>query len=47
VENPDGVQCGVQSVVVDGQALDSKVVPLVDDGAAHEVQVRMGLAGTE
>ena len=42
VENPDGVQCGVKTVVLDGQTLDANVIPLHDDGAAHQVEVRLG-----
>ncbi|RPJ01390.1 MAG: glycosyl transferase family 36, partial [Chloroflexi bacterium] len=42
VANPDGVQCGVQSVVLDGRTLESNVIPLEDDETAHQVEVLMG-----
>jgi cyclic beta-1,2-glucan synthetase len=42
IENPQGVERGVQSVTVDGQALADGVIQLADDGRAHEVRVVMG-----
>ncbi|MFO0880853.1 MAG: glucoamylase family protein [Gemmataceae bacterium] len=41
VENPAGVQRGVQSMTLDGTALPGGV-PLTDDGGTHEVRVRLG-----
>ena len=45
VENPHGVCRGVLSLTLDGEMLtESKkaLVPLVDDGATHRVQVVLG-----
>jgi cyclic beta-1,2-glucan synthetase len=42
VEGPKGVERGVASVTLDGAELPDKVVPLTDDGRAHEVRVVMG-----
>jgi cyclic beta-1,2-glucan synthetase len=42
VENPDGVEQGVASVSLDGRPCPGGVVPLADDGKAHEVRVVMG-----
>jgi cyclic beta-1,2-glucan synthetase len=42
VENPDGVERGIQSVSVDGEDISSQVVELQDDGRKHKVRVRMG-----
>jgi len=44
VENPDGVSSGIVSALVDGIAVTSRPVniPLVDDGATHQVLVRLG-----
>ncbi len=42
VRNPDGVSRGVQSVHLDDALVPDGRVPLVDDGAAHSVRVRMG-----
>jgi cyclic beta-1,2-glucan synthetase len=42
VENPHGVERGVQSVAVDGETQADGVVRLVDDGQVHEVRVVMG-----
>jgi cyclic beta-1,2-glucan synthetase len=42
VENPDGVNRGVQKIEMDGEALSAQTIPLLDDGVAHVVTVRMG-----
>jgi cyclic beta-1,2-glucan synthetase len=44
VENPRGVSRGISSATLDGNALlpGRARVPLVDDGAAHEVRVILG-----
>jgi cyclic beta-1,2-glucan synthetase len=42
VDNPHGVECGVRSVTVDGQARPGAVVELADDGRRHEVRVVLG-----
>lgn len=42
VENPDGVAHGVREVTLDGEKLDEKRFPLVDDGNHHQVRVVMG-----
>ncbi len=43
VDNPSGVSHGVSSVSLDGKALsDHGNIPLVDDGAAHQVLVVLG-----
>ncbi len=42
VENPDGVCRGVRSVTLDGNPLADGLIPLVDDGAEHQVTVRLG-----
>jgi len=42
VENPQGVQRGVNAVTLDSQTVASKRVPLLDDGATHEVTVTLG-----
>ena len=44
VENPHGVTRGVSRVEVDGReiATGRAAVPLVDDGATHQVKVRLG-----
>jgi cyclic beta-1,2-glucan synthetase len=46
VENPDQLNQGVEQVLVDGKLLTDNVIPLVDDGRWHEVNVLMGLATT-
>jgi cyclic beta-1,2-glucan synthetase len=47
VENPDGASGGIVETSLDGQALESATVPLEDDGAVHEVRVRMGKRAVE
>jgi cellobiose phosphorylase len=42
VKNPDRVSQGVKSVLVDGQALTSVVVPAFADGQTHAVEVLLG-----
>jgi cyclic beta-1,2-glucan synthetase len=42
VENPDGVQRGVVATQLDGMPVADGRVPLIDDGRAHRVIVRMG-----
>ena len=42
VENPDGVEHGVQGATLDGQMVDPSAIPLVDDGQEHDVIVKMG-----
>jgi cellobiose phosphorylase len=42
VANPEHVQQRVSEVVLDGQSLFGGLVPLQDDGGAHDVRVVMG-----
>jgi cellobiose phosphorylase len=42
VENPAGAGRGVASIVVDGRRAPDGVVPLCDDGRAHDVRVTLG-----
>ena len=45
VENPEGVNRGIWQVLLDGNPLPDKLIPLVDDGQQHAVYVVMGVAG--
>jgi len=40
--NPDGVERGVQSIMVDGKPIEGNLLPVFSDGKMHEVEVRMG-----
>jgi cellobiose phosphorylase len=42
VENPEGVNQGVQRVLLDGTMLTDNQIPLSKDGGQHEVQVLLG-----
>jgi cellobiose phosphorylase len=42
VDNPAGVEHGVRSVTVDGQAVSGGTVPLLNDGREHNVRVELG-----
>lgn len=42
VENPDGVERGVKSVLLDSTPRENRTVPLADDGREHEVRIVMG-----
>jgi cyclic beta-1,2-glucan synthetase len=44
VENPEGVNRGIRQVILDGNPLPDKLIPLADDGKQHEVHVLMGAA---
>jgi cellobiose phosphorylase len=42
VANPEGVNFGVKSMVVDGEPIEGNVVPAYADGKTHEVKVVLG-----
>jgi cyclic beta-1,2-glucan synthetase len=42
VENPQGVNQGIQRVLLDGKTLTDNNIPLSRDGGQHEVQVLLG-----
>ena len=42
VSNPDHINKGVKSVVVDGNAIEGNVIPAFGDGKTHTVEVVMG-----
>ena len=42
VKNPDHVSRGVRSVKVDGQPIPGNLVPVLDGGKVHQVEVLMG-----
>lgn len=42
VENPDGVNEGIQQVLLDGNPLSDILIPLVDDGQQHAAHIVMG-----
>jgi cellobiose phosphorylase len=42
VENPDGVNQGVQRALLDGTTLTDNLIHLLDDGMKHEVQILLG-----
>ena len=42
VSNPDHINKGVKSVLVDGNAIESNVIPAFGDGKTHSVEVVMG-----
>jgi cyclic beta-1,2-glucan synthetase len=42
VENPRGINQGVQKILLDGNPLPAEEVSLLDDGLPHEVRVLMG-----
>jgi cyclic beta-1,2-glucan synthetase len=43
VDNSEGVAQGVRQITLDGQLLSDGVIPLVEDGEGHDVQVKMGV----
>jgi cyclic beta-1,2-glucan synthetase len=42
VENPKGIERGVERLTLDGQAVAGEDIPLADDGREHELVVLMG-----
>ena len=46
-ENPDGVESGVVTTLLDDQPVQDATVPLLDDGRRHEVRVVMGKSSRE
>jgi len=42
VMNPEQRSCGIASALLDGEPVDADAVPLVDDGAEHEVTIVLG-----
>jgi cellobiose phosphorylase len=42
VKNPHHVSKGVRSLIVDGKTISGQIVPLFNDGKAHDVEVLMG-----
>ncbi len=44
VENPESINQGVEQVLLDGKLLPENLIPLVDDGKWHEVNVLMSSA---
>ena len=45
VSNPDHRTRGITVAELDGGAVDPRAIPLVDDGAVHEVRIVMGHGG--
>ena len=41
INNPNGAECGVKSLTVDGVAVDGNVIDLFGDGKEHEIIVEM------
>jgi cyclic beta-1,2-glucan synthetase len=44
VENPEGIHRGIRQVLLDGNSVPNSLIPLVEDGQAHELNVLMGQA---
>lgn len=42
VENPSKINQGIREVIMDGNPVNDKLIPLADDGHPHEVRVVMG-----
>jgi cyclic beta-1,2-glucan synthetase len=42
VENPRGVNSGVERMLLDGQPIELSILPRLKDGRAHEVRITMG-----
>ena len=42
VQNPSGVEQGVKDVILDGETMPGRSIPVLQDGQEHRVIVRMG-----
>jgi cyclic beta-1,2-glucan synthetase len=42
VENPERRSRGVTEAVLDGSRVDTRAIPLIDDGEIHRLRVVMG-----
>ena len=42
VQNPEHISKGVKRILVNGSEIDSKIVPILEAGKEHSVQVIMG-----
>jgi cellobiose phosphorylase len=42
IDNPEGVNCGVKEIKLDGKTLTGDDIQLLDDGNGHTVRLRMG-----
>ena len=42
ITNPDHRSMGIASAVMDGTAIDPTAIPLADDGARHQIAIRLG-----
>jgi cellobiose phosphorylase len=42
VDNPEGVNCGIKEMTMDGKILTDGEIPLVEDGEDHIIHIRMG-----
>jgi len=47
VRNPEHVCHGVRAIMLDGRPIDEPVIPLVDDGRQHDVEIVLGYLGKE
>lgn len=45
VRNPEALSRGVAEATCDGEAIDSKAIPLKRDGRTHQIDVRLGRPG--
>jgi cyclic beta-1,2-glucan synthetase len=42
VENPAGINRDVEQITLDGKVLNSDAIPLLEDGAQHQIDVVLG-----
>ncbi len=42
VTNPDHISGGVKSIILDGKTLEGTILPILDDGKSHRVEVTLG-----
>lgn len=42
IKNPDHVSKGVKEIIIDGEKLDSKLIPLLEKGKDYKVEIIMG-----
>ena len=42
ITNPEHVSKGVQQIIVNGETLNSNIIPLLEKGKNHKVEIIMG-----
>jgi len=42
IKNPDHVSKGVKKLIINGESSDSNIIPILEKGKSHTVEIIMG-----